>query len=334
MRVLVINVGSSSIKYAGFADGERAFDSYVENIASLEGYDKAVDSMLADIGTRGFEPDVFAHRIVHGFGMTSTTRFTKTARVRIEKGCAAAPLHNTPQLRVLDALEKRKAKQVCVFDSLGYEFSDEASTMPIDRTIAKRHGLQRIGFHGISHTSIHEQTKHLGTCIITVHLGSGSSVTAWKKHHAVWNSLDFTPEGGVMMATRPGILDPGLAAYLYHEGMSVGDIEDMLTHGSGLKGIAGTKDLKTILDKREKGNRYDLAYRMLVSSIAENIARAATRIGGVDAIVFSGTIGVRAGVVRSAVVRKLSFLKPFEHTHVVTDEEQVIHDEAVRLLTS
>lgn len=331
MRVLVVNVGSSSIKYAGFHSGKRLFDAYVENIRSLDGYDSATAQMLTDLEQRGFAPQVFAHRIVHGAGLTKTTRFTKQVRKRIEEGQVAAPLHNTPQLRVLDALEKRKAKQVCVFDSLSYDFADTVRTIPIDQKTAKKYGLTRVGFHGISHTSIHKQTNHLGNHLITVHLGSGSSVTAWKGKKALWNSMDFTPQGGVLMATRPGTMDPGLVPVLLRKGLSLEQIEDLLTNRSGLKGLAGTSDLKTILDDRSKPQN-TLAITMLIDSISETIARAAVHTGGVDAIAFSGTIGLRSNVIRNAVIRKLSFLKPFDIAFVKTDEEQVIYDETVALL--
>ena len=329
MRVLVVNVGSSSIKYAGF-DGGRCFDGAIEHIAGLKGYDAAAAQMLEDASRRGFEPEAIAHRIVHGFGLTKTSRFTKAVRARIVKGCAPAPLHNIPQLRVLDALAQRPTKQVCVFDSLSYDFADEIRTLPLPRSLAKKHGLVRIGFHGISHTSIARRVK--SDRLVSVHLGSGSSVTAWKRGKAVWNSMEFTPDDGVMMATRPGSLDPGTVAYLYRLGYPMSRVEDILNRESGLIGVSGTPDLAEILAKKRAGNRYDLAYRMLIDSIVQMIAGGASHIGGVDSIVFTGTIGVRAGIVRRAVVRRLSFLRPFEVSVLKSDEEQVIYDEAKALL--
>ncbi|MFT4308248.1 MAG: hypothetical protein ACMXYM_02660 [Candidatus Woesearchaeota archaeon] len=330
MRILVVNVGSSSVKYAAF-DGDRLFDGAIEGVSGLKGYDAAAAQMLEDAHARGFEPEAIAHRIVHGFGLTKTTRFTKSVRTRIVKGCAPAPLHNIPQLRVLDALATHTIPQVCVFDSLSYDFSDEVRTLPLPQAITKKHGLVRIGFHGISHTSIARRVT--SDRLISVHLGSGSSVTAFRRGTAVWNSMGFTPEDGVLMATRPGALDPGTVSYLYRLGYPMSRVEDILTHESGLKGLSGTADLKTILDKKRAGNRYDLAYRMLVSSIAESIARAATHTGGVDTIVFTGTIGVRAKQVRHAVIRRLSFLRPFEVKVLESDEERVIYDEARTLLS-
>lgn len=330
MRVLVINVGSSSIKYAAF-DGERRFDGRVEGIRGLTGYDAGVRRMLDDCKSRGFEADVYAHRVVHGFGLSRTSPFDRTTRRHVVLGCNAAPLHNIPQLRVLDTLEELGARQACVFDSLGYEFPDEVRELPLPAALTAKHGLRRLGFHGISHTSIHAQAKGLGSRLITVHLGSGSSVTAWRRGRAVWNSMGFTPEDGVMMATRPGSIDPGTIAYLLRLGFTQHQVEDILTRESGLMGVAGTPDLKEVLDRMRRGNRYDLAFRMLTASIAETIGRAAVHAGGVDAVVFSGTIGVRAAKVRSAVVKRLAVLGSFKTAVIETDEERVIHDEALRL---
>jgi acetate kinase len=331
MRILVVNVGSSSIKYAAF-DDDRLFDGAIEHITGLRGYDSAAAKMLEDVRERGFEPEVIAHRIVHGFGLTKTNKFTKQVREHIVRGCAPAPLHNIPQLHVLDALASDSAVQVCVFDSLSYDFPDEIRTLPLPAPIMKEHGIRRIGFHGISHTSVARRVK--SDRLITVHLGSGSSVTAWKRGKALWNSMEFTPDDGVMMATRPGSLDPGTVSYLFRLGYSISAIEDILNRESGLKGICGTPDLERIIAKKRAGNRYDLAFRMLIDSIAQVIASAATHINGVDTIAFTGTIGVRSGKVRSAVLRRLSFLKPFEVRVVETGEEQVIHDEALKLLST
>lgn len=333
MRVLVVNVGSSSIKYAAF-DADRLFDGRIEDIRSLSGYDRAVDAMLDDCRQHGFEPEIYAHRVVHGFGLAHTSVFDRTTRRHIVLGCNAAPLHNIPQLRVLDELGSRGARQACVFDSLGYDFEDEVREIPLPAALTVKHGLHRIGFHGISHTSIHAKSKNLGSRIVTVHLGSGSSVTAWRRDRAVWNSMGFTPEDGVMMATRPGSIDPGTIAYLLRLGFTQHQVEDILTRESGLVGVAGTPDLKEVLDRKRRGNRYDLAFRMLTASIAETVARATVHAGGIDALVFSGTIGVRAGKVRSAVLKRLSFLGSFKTAVVGTDEEQVIYEEAVRLTGS
>jgi acetate kinase len=330
MRILVVNVGSSSVKYAAF-DGERLFDGAIEHISGLRGYDSAAARMLEDVRSQGFEPEAIAHRIVHGFGLIKTSRFTKNVRQHIVKGCAPAPLHNIPQLHVLDALASGSAIQVCVFDSLSYEFSDDVRTLPLPSTITKDHGIMRIGFHGISHTSVARRVK--SDRLITVHLGSGSSVTAWKRGKALWNSMEFTPDDGVMMATRPGSLDPGTVSYLYRLGYSSSRVEDILNRESGLVGISGTADLEVVIAKMRKGNRYDLAYRMLIDSIAQVVASAATHSGGIDTIAFTGTIGVRSGKVRAAVLKRLSFLKPFDVKVLETGEEAVIHDEALALLS-
>jgi acetate kinase len=329
MRILVVNVGSSSIKYAAF-DGERLFASYIEGIRTLKGYDDGALRMLEEVRSRGFEPKAIAHRIVHGFGLSETSRFTKRVRQHIVRGCAPAPLHNIPQLRVLDALAQEKIPQICVFDSLSYGFSDEVSTLPLPQQVTKEHGLVRIGFHGISHTNAYRSVRAKRT--ITVHLGSGSSVTAWKRGRAVWNSMGFTPDDGVLMATRPGSLDPGTVAYLFRLGYPMSRVEDILNRESGLVGIAGTPDLAEILAKKRSGNTYDLAFRMLVSSIGENIARAAMHTGGLDTLVFTGTIGVRAAAVRRAVLRRVAFLGSFTTSIIDTDEEQVIFEEAVGVL--
>ena len=328
MRILVVNVGSSSIKYAAF-EKERLFDGSVEGIVGMKGYDEAGSRMLDDVRAQGFEPDAIAHRVVHGFGLTKTSRFSKSVRRRIVQGCAPAPLHNIPQLRVLDSLSGQ-IPQVCVFDSLSYDFSDEVRTLPLPQKLAREHGLVRVGFHGISHTSARRRVQ--GAKVITVHLGSGSSVTAWKRNRALWNSMGFTPDDGVLMATRPGSLDPGTVAYLFRLGYPVSRVEDMLSRESGLIGLSGTSDLATIIRKRRIGKRFDLAYRMLIASISEAVARAATYSGGVDSLVFTGTIGVRAKGVRRDVLRRLSFLGSLKVEVLDTDEEQVIFEEAIKAL--
>ena len=329
MEMLLINVGSSSLKAQRTSDGH---EKHYRALHTHKDYAHAIRDLITTIGPFSYA----VHRIVHGAGQTKTAYFTRRTRRHIEKGCSAAPLHNIPQLHVLDTLEayrkthKLRFRQICVFDSLPFAFSDELRDYPIPRKIASKHGIVRVGFHGLSHTYMRQQTTEHK--IITVHLGSGCSVSGFVGKRAIYNSMGFTPLQGIIMATRSGTIDPGIILTLARHGYDAKTLDHMLNHESGWKAICGETEFLKILEKRHPGNRHDLAYRMFVRSVSSEIANALLAVRGARTIIFSGEIGAQSRHVRNDVLKESRIFGRFKHRAVHADEQAILKEEAEALI--
>ena len=334
--LLLLNVGSSSIKYKAVSKGKVIVEGRHAALTSDKEYAVAFRQIEAMLKGKNINAEFIVHRIVHGFGLSDTCFFNSRVAEHIEKGIMAAPLHNKPQLEALRYFDRKK-KQICVFDSLPFEFDEINSGYAIPKEIAEELGIRRVGFHGLSHKYMYEHFKSSLSLsrkkTVTVHLGSGSSVSAFIKGRAVYNSMGFTPLSGIIMSTRTGDIDPGIIFYLNDMGMSPDKVFDMFNYESGMKGLTGEKDFLTILHKRKAGNKYDTAYKMFIQSVRDNVAVASSRIGGVDNIIFSGEIGSGSETVRSDVKKGLSFLgSRVKYSFVKADEESILLSEAQKII--
>ena len=178
-----------------------------------------------------------------------------------------------------------------------------------------RHGLRRFGFHGLSvEWSVTRAGELLqrpasDLAIVVAHLGSGCSVTAVDGGRSAWTSMGMTPLEGLMMGTRSGSVDPGILVRLLRAGVSVDDLEDGLDHGSGLLGVAGSADMRELLEREDGGDEAAaLAIELFVRRAAEGIAAAATALPRLDALAFTGGIGEHAAPVRKRLVGRLGSL--------------------------
>jgi acetate kinase len=329
VRALALNAGSSTLKAALYevepdaalaapADvvwqGQVGWDPGDGRAAAREMLQTLPLDSPSDIAVVG-------HRIVHGGErFHQPTRLTDEVRSAVRAMTASAPLHNAAGLEGIAAAETLfgdAAEQVAVFDTAFH-----AGLTPAAYAYAGPHewlarGLRRYGFHGINHEyAAHRAAWLLGRPLdelrlITCHLGSGCSLAAIRDGHSVDTTMGFTPLEGVVMGTRSGTLDPGLILHLLREkGASVDGLDQVLNHGSGLRGLSGRSgDLREVLAARDGGDeRACLAFDVYVHRLRSHLGAMLGSLGGVDAVVFTAGVGEHAAEVREEALRPFGCL--------------------------
>jgi acetate kinase len=341
MKVLVLNCGSSSIKYQLFempsrkvlAKGmvERIGDSQAAMIHQ-EGSDKQRQSITAADHDRAMEAilqklmhktsDVpsaeepigaVGHRVVHGGEeFTGSVLINDAVIASIETTAQLAPLHNPPNLTgiraALHALPD--APQVACFDTAFHTTIPQVAYMyalPYD--LYEKLGVRRYGFHGTSHRYVARRAAELlgrhkyDINCITCHLGNGSSITAVREGKSVDTSMGLTPLEGLVMGTRCGDIDPAILFHLAQNGYDLKSLNDLCNKKSGVLGISGcSNDMRTLVDEANGGNRRALlAIDMFCYRIKKYIGAYYATLGHLDAIVFTGGIGENASLVREKI---------------------------------
>ncbi|GAC1565267.1 MAG: acetate kinase [Ktedonobacteraceae bacterium] len=264
--------------------------------------------------------DMVGHRVVHG-GTEFEDSVLVTPRVKaaIHKMAVLAPAHNPANLAGIEAIERLAPAmpQVAVFDTAFHRSMPEAAVVyPLPYELYEREGIRRFGFHGISHRYCARRAaqilgKDLSSLrLITCHLGNGCSLAAIRQGRSIDTSMGFTPLEGVMMGSRSGSVDPGILLYLQREkGYSVDQLDATLNTASGLKGIAGSGDMRQVLrGMSEDDTRSRLAFEMFTHRLRSCIGAMLASLGGLDALVFAGGIGENASEVRAAACEAFSFL--------------------------
>ncbi len=343
--ILVLNVGSSSIKYCLFENSNLLKTETKEKLKSEKEYEKALEEIFQKIDIKKI--DVLAHRIVHGGELNQTSLITPKIKNKIKKFSEFAPLHNPKQLKVIELCEKFKKPQYAVFDTMFFSnLPEESKIYSIPKEITKKHNIRRYGFHGISHEYV---SKGLKGKIITCHLGSGSSISAIKDGKAIDTSMGLTPLEGIMMRTRSGTIDPGIVLFLQKNKYNA---EDILTNKSGLKGISGYTDFRDILKTMNKDKESKLAYDLFVNGIVKQIGSYIAKLNGLDKLIFTAAIGENVPRLRSDVCAQLKFMgvklnkkKNNQNKKIIsskfsrvkiyvikTDEEKMIVNEVLNIL--
>jgi acetate kinase len=334
MRVLVLNVGSSSLK--GSVVDTADFSAIVKDEVSLgadatkqKGIERTVRSLLGKLGVtphpdpppqggRGLAIEAVGHRVVHG-----GTRFRSAVRVddRVLKGIEAlaefAPLHNPVAAATIRAtrLALPKLPLVAAFDTAFHAtLSEDQFLYPVPARWHREYGIRRFGFHGLSVEWSTQRAGELlgkpaaGLALVVAHLGSGCSVSAVLNGRSVATSMGLTPMEGLMMGTRSGSIDPGILLYMLRTRRTGWrELEGTLDHESGLVGVFGrAAGMREIEKAAGEGNkRARLAIEMFVGRAAAGIAAAATALPRLDALVFTGGIGEHSPSVRSAIIGRL-----------------------------
>src|SRR4051812_14539160 len=255
------------------------------------------------------EADAVAHRIVHG-----GERFRDAIRIDAEVEAALrdltelAPLHQPKSLAALDAVSAALPDRpaVACFDTAFHAtLPPAAATYALPRAWRERWGLRRFGFHGLSHAWIARTVT--APRVVSCHLGAGASLCAIRDGRSVDTTMGFTPLEGLVMATRSGSVDPGLVLWLQqHEGLDADTVAEALEHESGLKGLAGTADLREVLARDDADAR--LALETYVHRLVASVAAMTAALGGLDALVFTGGVGEHAPVIRQRAADGLAFL--------------------------
>ena len=318
--ILVVNVGSTSVKLAAFVDDLDSPEWQADTeVPPARG--SRTDALAAAIGACPLLSDVRAvgHRIVHG-GMRFDRPVVVDDEVESAIGAAAefAPLHNRAGLDGIAAarLALGARPQVAVFDTAFHRTIPPAAAVYGGPHAWFARGLRRYGFHGISHEDAARRASELlgrrvdALRLLTCHLGGGCSVTAVDGGRSVDTTMGLTPLEGLIMATRAGSIDPALVLHLLREGQSIDAVHDTLEHGSGLAGLSGiSADLREVVAARDAGNeRAALAIDAFVHRTASGVGAMAAALGSVDGVVFTGGIGEHSAEVRARVGAQLSFL--------------------------
>ncbi|MBN1405031.1 MAG: acetate kinase, partial [Candidatus Omnitrophica bacterium] len=307
MKILVINSGSSSIKYRLFDTKKSAILSkgVIERIGTKAGPPNHYEAMKKIFNIiDSSQIQAIGHRVVHGNELfTQPTIINNKVFNVIKKYADLAPLHNPPAILGIDACRKflKHIPQVAVFDTAFHQTMPEhAFIYGIPYKFYKKYALRRYGFHGTSHMYVaHEAARILKKPIkslklITCHLGNGSSVTAVKHGKSIDTSMGFTPLEGVMMGTRCGDVDVASILYLMEkEHLSVKETDRMLNKESGLLGLSGvSNDMRDIRKEALSGNkRAKLAIDIFIYRIAKYVGAYTAAMDGVDAVVLTAGIG-------------------------------------------
>ncbi len=342
--ILVINAGSSSLKFQVFAivggglerrvrgqmdgvggrprlkaadgDGESLVDRTYDasEIADLPTAIEAVQAFLRSLG--GFTLAAIGHRVVHG-GPDFTDAVLIDAGVldKLASYQDLAPLHQPNNLAPIRlAMEiAPDLPQVACFDTAFHRgHAAHTDCYAIPRKLYDE-GVRRYGFHGLSYEYIAERLREVapgvaGGRVIVAHLGSGASMCALEGGRSIESTMGFTALDGLPMGTRPGQLDPGVVLYLLDQkGMSVAEVTDLLYRGSGLKGLSGlSNDMRDLVDSDDPRAAFAIDHFVHRAALSAGLLAAA--LGGLDAFVFTAGIGEHSTVIRARIAARLAWL--------------------------
>jgi acetate kinase len=312
--VLVLNAGSSSVKYRLLdpATGQRFAEGTVERV---EDAGEAVRRVVTDLGDalrRAGEVVAVGHRVVHGGDrFTGPTVVDDGVRAAIDERAALAPLHNPAAAAGIRAAGAALpgVPQVAVFDTAFHAtLPPPARTYALPREWRERHGVRRYGFHGTNYAHVTKEAARLlgrdagDVNLVALHLGNGASACAIRGGVSVDTSMGLTPLAGLVMGTRSGDLDPSVPGYLARvAGLRLEQIEDALEHASGLQGLAGVSDMRDLLQRRADGGAdAKLAFDTYCYRARGYVGAYQAVLGRLDAVVFTGGVGEHAAAVRAA----------------------------------
>ena len=336
----------------------RAGDTVSRGSAPLRDLRAAVDYIVGWLASEESGPVIGAvgdieavgHRVVHG-----GERFQRSVRIDdavlrgIEDMIDLAPLHNPHNLRGVAAARAAlgtEVPHVAVFDTaFHHTIPERAYLYAIPYNLYRRHKVRRYGFHGTSHRYVAYRWRELTgvardeTRIITLHLGNGCSACAINRGDSVDTSMGFTPLEGLVMGTRSGDIDPAVLEYLgAKEGLSPGEVDNLLNKQSGLLGLSGlTNDMRELLEEAHENDdrRARLAIDIFCYRVRKYIGAYLATLGGADAVVFAGGIGENAPEIRAQICTELGWagvqLDDAANTRLVGGSEGRITTEASRL---
>jgi acetate kinase len=330
LRVLTVNAGSSSLKLSTL-DGDDKLIATTELAAPDSRFDsrqlaEALAGELADA-------EIVAHRIVHGGERFRSAAIVDSSVVRELRALSElAPLHQGHGLDALDAVSRALPDLpavVCFDTAFHATLPPAASTYALPAAWRERWPLRRFGFHGLSHAWIARRVPELlsdsemplddDLRIVSAHLGSGASLCAVAAGRSVDTTMGFTPLEGLVMATRSGSVDPGLLLWLLQTGRATAnELADALEHESGLRGLAGSDDIRDALAAaavdsggvadRARVDRARLTLDVYAHRLSGAIAQMAASLGGLHVLAFTGGIGQHIGEVRARAVESLGFM--------------------------
>lgn len=347
MNILVINAGSSSLKYQviempneivkciglveriGMEDAifshEKEGRKHSEILPILNhkiGLQKIAKTLLdSKIGVINTVDEIKAvgHRVVHGGSeFSKTVIINQKVKDNIRDLFDLAPLHNPANLTGIEIAETifTSAKQIAIFDTAFHQtMPKEAYQYAIKNSFLKDHKIRAYGFHGTSHKYVSEKAitylgKEKSKNIITIHLGNGCSMSAIKNEKSIENSLGFGPMNGLIMGTRSGDIDQSVIFFLMKKlNKSAEEVANLLNKESGMFGLTGFSDLREISEKAEQGNENcQNGLNLAGYRIRKYIGSYTAVLNGLDAIIFTAGIGENSAIMRELACENLDFL--------------------------
>ena len=368
ITILAVNTGSSSIKFSLYESGEREellFSGSLTRIGLKDGRFSVVDPEGRFIDCERVDapdhpaacryvfswllqhgpgmPDAVGHRVVHGGPRhAAPEQVTPALLDSVAELVPYAPEH-LPQ--ALNAIRYAASELPGVFQVACFDTAFHSSMPPVAKLCPipeefRREGVQRYGFHGLSYQYILSQLQAEGDPlarkgrVILAHLGHGASMAAVLDGRSVETTMGFSPAGGLVMSTRTGDLDPGVALFLLQEGhLDAAGLRDMVNKKSGLLGVSGlSDDMRDLLDAESKNDQARLAVELFCYSARKHIGALTAALGGLDMIVFTGGIGLHSPEIRERISAGLDFLgirldheKNLNHAGIIsTDTSKVV----------
>lgn len=346
-KILIINSGSSSIKYKLIDMPEKKVlaQGLIERIGIEGGYIrhqylkenswnkiessfdtpdhliglKKINTLLLELNVIDSPQEIYSigHRVVHGGNkFTKAIKITKEVKDEIRLVFPLAPLHNPANLLGIEVASEifPKAEQFAIFDTAYHQnIPEKAYRYALPQSLYKKHNIRAYGFHGISHkyvtTTALNHINNEKAKIISLHLGNGASITAIKEGTSIETSMGFSPNTGLIMGTRCGDIDSTIIFYLLEKGYTLKEIFNCFNKQSGMMGIYGRSDMRDIRTAYDQGEKKaQLVYDMYVYRIKKYIGAYVAVMNGVDAIIFTGGIGENDTLVRSLICKNLGIL--------------------------
>jgi acetate kinase len=322
--ILVLNCGSSSIKYRLFSPELAPLSGgLIEHIGEPGGprnHAKALRASTAALQLDSTALIAIGHRVIHG-GSTfvAPTLITDDVATAVEELTPLAPLHNPPALAgiAMTRTARPDLPQVAIFDTAFHATLPAAAyTYAIDSDLAARYGIRRYGFHGTSHAYVSRRTAYLvGRAYdeintIVLHLGNGASACAVRGGQSVETSMGLTPLEGLVMGTRSGDIDPAVIFHLHRiGGLDLDTVDDLLNRRSGMLGLCGDNDMRTVEARRAAGDPDAArAFDVYCHRIRKYVGAYTAVLGRLDAITFTGGIGEHSAQVRATALDGLALL--------------------------
>lgn len=339
MKILVLNAGSSSLKYKLFEmENETVIYSGMIEQIKEGGYSDALKSVQDELKSVGIQTldmlDGIGHRVVHGGEeFQSSVVIDDYVEDVIQSLIPLAPLHNGPNLQGIKEARKSAphVKQIAVFDTAFHQTLPQKAYMyALPYELYEKEGIRRYGFHGTSHSYVSKQAAKIlnkeiqNLNLISLHLGNGASVCAIQGGKSIDTSMGFTPLEGLIMGTRCGDVDSAILFYLHRVlGYTIDEIDTLLNKNSGLKGICDQNDMRcvhSLIDSQDE--KAKLAFEMFCYRAKKYVGAYAAILGRVDALIFTGGIGENDAKTREAIAEMLPF--KCEVFVIQTDEEKEI----------
>ncbi|PWW26124.1 acetate kinase [Cytobacillus oceanisediminis] len=346
-KIIAINAGSSSLKFQLFEMPSEevitkglieriGLDNAVFNISvngekikevtDIPDHDVAVKILLDKLTNLGIiqsldEIEGIGHRVVHGGeAFNDSVIISDGVLAKIDELSELAPLHNPANITGIKAFQQvlPNVPAVAVFDTAFHQTMPESSFLySLPYEYYEKYGIRKYGFHGTSHKYVSERAAEMlgrpleQLRLISCHLGNGASITAIEGGKSIDTSMGFTPLAGVTMGTRSGNIDPALIPFIMEKtGKNADEVLDILNKKSGMLGVSGfSSDLRDIETQAVEGNeRAELALEVFANRIHKYIGSYASRMFGVDAIIFTAGIGENSDVIRERVLQGLEFM--------------------------